>query len=171
VYSARTKAISTSRLTPSRQPKSHTMPADTHLPDEPLTEASPEYGCVVAFDTIVSFAEHWEEDGVHVLRSLDFDVIAGDPDFDRAVDQFVEKAEDLWSYLSGLETITENENETFLTLAPRFLEIYKELERREARRRERVVSIDFSRLRQRGEHQLRNWRPSIPSPASQPSRV
>jgi hypothetical protein len=132
---------------------------------------APEYGCVVAFDTIVSFAEHWEEDGVHVLRSLDFDVISGDTDLDKAIDQFVEKAEDLWSYLSGLETISENENETFLKLAPRFLNIYKELERREASRRKRVVSINFGRIRQRGEHQLRNWRPSIPASVSQPSHA
>lgn len=146
------------------------MPSQqTHGQVEPLTEASPEYGCVMALETIVSFAEHWEEDGVHVLRSLDFDVTAGDRDFQRAVDQFVEKAEDLWSYLSGLETISDNENEMFLKMAPRFLKIYKELERREARRRQRVISINFGRLRQRGEHSLRNWRPSIPAPASQPS--
>jgi hypothetical protein len=135
---------------------------------EPLIEASPEYGCVMAFDTIVSFAEHWEEDGIHVLRSLDFDVVAGDSDFQRAVDQFVEKAEDLWSYLSGLETISDNENEMFLKMAPRFLKIYKELERREASRRKRIVSINFGRLRQRDEHSLRNWRPSTPASASQP---
>ncbi len=141
-----------------------------HTSPEPLSEAAPEYGCVVAFDTIVSFAEHWQEDGIHVLRSLDFDVIAGDADLQKAIDQFVEKAEDLWSYLSNLEIISDNENEMFLKLAPRFLEIYKELERREARRRERVVSINV-RLRQRGENHLRNWRPSIPASVSQPSHA
>lgn len=125
----------------------------------------------MAFDTIVSFAEHWVEDGAHVIRSLDFDVIAGDPDFQRAIDQFVEKAEDLWSYLSGLEVISENENEMFLTMAPRFLKIYKELERREARRRERLISINLGRVRQRGQHSLRNWRPSTPAPVSHLSPV
>lgn len=147
------------------------MDSPTRPHAEPPTEASPEYGCVVAFDTIVSLAEHWEEDGVHVLRSLDFDVISGDPNFQNAVDQFVEKAEDLWSYLSGLETISDNENEMFLKMAPRFLEIYKELERREAKRRKSIVSINLGRLRQRGEHSLRNWRPSKPTSASQPSPV
>lgn len=143
----------------------------TRAQDEPRTEASPEYGCVMAFDTIVSFAEHWREDGIHVIRSLDFDVTAGDSDFQCAVDQFVEKAEDLWSYLSNLETISDNENEMFLNMAPRFLKIYKELERREASRRERVISINFGRFRQRGDHSLRNWRPSIPASVSQPSHV
>ncbi|MGB7589471.1 MAG: hypothetical protein WBM00_12275 [Solirubrobacterales bacterium] len=130
---------------------------------EPPTEASPEYGCVVAFDTNVSFAEHWEEDGIHILRSLDFDVTSGDTDFQKAVDQFVEKAEDLWSYLSGLETTGANENEMFLIMAPRFLEIYRKLERRETKWRESVVSINFGRLRQRGEHSLRSWRPLKPA--------
>jgi hypothetical protein len=148
------------------------MPAATdQIRPEPPTEAAPEYGCVLAFDTIVSFAEHWEEGGVHVIRSLDFDVIAGDEVFQNAIDQFVEKAEDLWSYLSSLEVISDNENEMFLKLAPRFLDIYKELERREASRRERVVSINFGRLRQRGQHHLRNWRPSIPASASHPSHA
>jgi hypothetical protein len=147
------------------------MDSQTRPHAEPLTEAAPEYGRIVAFDTTVSFAEHWEEDGIHILRSMDFDVTAGEADFQKAVDQFVEKAEDLWSYLSNLETISDNENEMFLKMAPRFLEIYKELERREAKRRERIVSISFGRLRQRGEHSLRNWRPSIPASASRPSPV
>lgn len=125
----------------------------------------------MAMGHIVSFAERWEEHGVHVIRSLDFDVTAGDADFQKAVDQFVEKAEDLWSYLSNLETISENENEMFLKLAPRFLELYKEFERREASRRERLISISFGPLRQRGEHSLRNWRPSTPASASQLSRA
>jgi hypothetical protein len=137
----------------------------------PLTEASPEYGCVRVLGHLVSEAEHWEENGVHVLRSVEFDVTAGDPDFQKAVDQLVEKTEDLWSYLSGLETITENENELFLKLAPRFLEIYKELERREQGRRDRWISIQFGRARQRGDHSLRNWRPSRPASVSQPSPV
>jgi hypothetical protein len=147
------------------------MDAPTRSNAEPLTEAAPEYGRISVFDITVSFAEHWEEDGIHVLRSMDFDVTAGDADLQAAVDQFVEKAEDLWSYLSGLETISENENEMFLKMAPRFLEIYKELERREKSRRERVISINLPRFRQRGEHSLRNWRPSNPASASQPSLV
>jgi hypothetical protein len=146
-------------------------PQQPHGQAEPLTEASPEYGRISVFDITVSFAEHWVEDGIHVLRSTDFDLIAGDADFQKAVDQFVEKAEDLWSYLSNLETISDNENEMFLEMAPRFLKIYKELERRESTRRESVISINFGRLRQRGDHSLRNWRPSIPASASRPSPV
>ena len=138
------------------------------------TETSPEYGVVTALDKPISLAEHWIEDDVHVIRSMEFDVIAGHGDFQLAVDQFAEKAEDLWIYLSKQEGITDNENETFLLLADRFLEIYKELERREMRRLEaeqhqRLVSINLNRQRQRGEH-FRNWQPrSTPSLVSQPS--
>ncbi len=147
------------------------MDSRTRQNAQPLTEAAPEYGRISVFDITVSFAEHWVEDGIHVLRSMDFDVIAGAADFQSAIDQFVEKAEDLWSYLSNLETISDNENEMFLKMAPRFLDIYKELERREKSRRERVISINIGRLRQRGQHSLRNWRPSQPASASQPSLV
>jgi hypothetical protein len=144
--------------------------ADRQLP----TETSPEHGVVVALDKPISLAEHWIEDDVHVIRSLEFDVIAGNEDFQLAVDQFAEKAEDLWGYLSKQESISDNENETFLLLADRFLEIYKELERREMKRLEaeqhqRLVSINLNRQRQRGEH-FRNWRPqSLPNSASLPS--
>lgn len=138
------------------------------------TEQSPEYGVVVIADKPISLAEHWVEGNVHVLRSLEFDVIAGSEDFQQAVDQFAEKAEDLWGYLSRQDGISGNENETFVLLAARFLDIYKELERREQARLEeerhqRLVSIHLNRQRQRGEH-LRNWRPrSTPSLVSQPS--
>jgi hypothetical protein len=123
------------------------------------TEAAPNYGGVRVYGLPVGAAEHWMEDDVHVIRGLEFDVIAGDPDFQTAVEKFGEKAEDLWSYLSNQEHLTENENETFLVLAPRFLAIYKELERREAERSQRVLSITFPRFRQRGERHLRNWQP------------
>jgi hypothetical protein len=96
------------------------MPA-TAEKNQALTEAAPERGNVAVFGLPVSNAEHWLEDGVHVLRSTEFDVIAGDPDFQRALEIFCEKAEDLWSYLSTLETISDNENEVFLQLAPRFM--------------------------------------------------
>jgi hypothetical protein len=152
------------------------MAAAAQSGTEPLTEASPEIGTISVLDMFFAEAEHWvEKDGVHVLRGTEFDVIAGDPDFDRAMDQFFEKTQDLWIYLSGLEEITENENETFLVVAPRFHKLYKELERREASRREQIVSFKLNlkrfRTRQRGEH-LRNWRPqSKPASASRLSHA
>ena len=118
------------------------------------TEENPDRGRVAAVGGVVlSDAEHWVEDGVHVIRSTEFPVIAGADDFDGAVDQFGEKLEDLWLYLSEIETLTDNENELFLALAPRFRDIYRELERREAERQRRIIILN---LRRRGAH-LRNW--------------
>jgi hypothetical protein len=123
------------------------------------TEVSPDYGGVQIIGLPVGAAEHWVEDGIHVIRGSEFDVIAGDPDFQTAVEKFGEKAEDLWIYLGNQEHLTENENDTFLVLAARFSAIYKELGRLEAKRRQQVLSINLARLRQRGEQHLRNWQP------------
>jgi hypothetical protein len=135
-----------------------------------LTEAAPEYGTVSLLGLPITDAEHWIEDGVHVLRSLDFDVTVGDRDFWAAVDKLGGSVEDLWSYLSELETITDNENETFVLLASRFQRVFRELEKRERERRRRLIILN---LRKRGQHHFRNWQPlstrpprsSTPSPA------
>lgn len=132
-----------------------------------LTEESPEYGFVTALDIVISAAEHWIEDGVHVLRSTEFDVTAGDPDFRTAIEVFGQKTEDLWAYLGELDGLTENENETFLVLAPRFREVLQELERREQVRRRKIVSVT---LRRRRDH-LRDWQPSTRRTSSKPLPV
>ena len=138
---------------------------DTGGATVPSEEASV-LGCAEWLGVPVSEGERWVEDGVHVIRSTEVDVIAGDPDFDQAVEQFIQKVEDLFLYLSTVEELSDNENETYLRLAPRFLRVYKELERREEERRRRLISISFGRLRQRGEH-YRNWHPiSTPQPSS-----
>lgn len=133
------------------------------------TEATPDLGRITAFGVVVSEAQHWVEDGIHVLRSTEFDLVAGDADFQRAVDLFGEKTQDLFWYLADLPHITEVENDTFVLLAPRFMQIQQELERREAQRRRQLVS--FPRLKRRGAHD-RNWQPlSTPRKFSQPSHA
>jgi hypothetical protein len=130
------------------------------------TEAEPLFGEVQAFGVGLSLAERWVEDGVHIFRSLEFDVVAGDEDFDLAVDHFVRKLENLWTYLSEAEELSENENETFLRLAPRFHNVFKELERRDAEQRRSRLYAARRLLRTRGEHP-RTWLPSsTPRPSS-----
>lgn len=107
----------------------------------PLTEEAPERGRVLRYGQLVSEAERWVEDGVQIIRSTEFDVTAGDPDFKAAVMMFGEKAEDLFWYLSEQDSLTDGENETFLTLAPRFMGIFQELERREAARQRWFISF------------------------------
>lgn len=138
------------------------------LGEGPEHAATP--GLASRFDIVVSEGEHWVEDGEHVLRSTEFDVIAGDPDFERALAKFIDKHEDLWIYLSQVEELTDNENETFLALAPRFVAIHREFERREEERRERLINISFGRVRrlQRGAP-FRAWQSSTQAQSSQPS--
>lgn len=151
-----------------------TATADKHVDLEAATEAAPVCGAAFRLGVRVSDAERWLEDGMHVLRSTEFDVIAGDRDFDGALGQFIDKIEDLWFYLSGLEELTDNENETFLALAPRFLRIHQKLEQLEEDRRRRLISVSFGRLRrlQRGEPLLAWHQSSTPAArSSQPSAV
>lgn len=134
------------------------------MTSEALTEATPERGQVTAFGLLLSEAEHWIEDGIHVVRSSEFDLIAGDQDFMVAVNSLGEKTEDLFWYLGEQESLTENENETFLLLAPRFMGIFQELERRETARR-KTFSVNFRR-----RTQIRDWLPeSTHNTSSQPS--
>ncbi len=141
----------------------------SETPSHPPTEESPDTGRVTAFDVVLSEAEHWVEDSIHVIRSLEFDVVAGDPNFEAAVDQFGQKAEDLWTYLGETDRLTENENETFLLLSRRFHAVLRAYEQEEQRRRRRLISVS-SRLRHGAR--TRQWQPlSTPSTSSQPSLV
>lgn len=145
---------------------------DTTRPQEQPTETSPDLGTITAVELLVSQAAHWIEEGVHILRSTEFDVIAAHEEFDRAVDLFVEKAQDLYDYLAEKEGISDNEAETFLLLHSRLFPIYKALERRELEREEkqrrvRLITVNLKRRNRRGAH-LRTWRPhSTPASASQ----
>jgi hypothetical protein len=127
------------------------------------SEDAPVLGRAKWLGVPISEGERWVEDDVHVIRSTEVDVIAGDADFQQAVEQFIRKVEDLFHYLSTVEELSDNENETYLRLAPRFLKVYKELERREEERRRRLISISFGRLRERGEH-YRYWQQSTSTP-------
>lgn len=97
----------------------------------------------------LSRATRWFEDGLHVIRSTEFDCIAEDPDPDGAVTAFVDNAFDLMLALSDLEQsgeATEGEGETLALLVRRFAHAAWDAERREARRQ-----VAMSRMRRRGE--------------------
>jgi hypothetical protein len=141
-----------------------------HAAGDTTTEESPAYGTLSILGVHITDGERWMEDGVHVLRSLDFGVTVGDRDFSRAVDKLGGALEDLWIYLSELESITENENELFVVLASRFHQVFRELEKRvRERKRQRIIL----NLRRRGEHPFRSWQPQSTRPlrSSTPSVV
>lgn len=132
--------------------------------DDQPTEACPERGEVSLFEGVATFpAEHWlEEDGTHVLRSLEFDVIAGGATLEEAMAAFHDKARDLWVHLGELEEVTEGENELFVAVARRWHAVFAELQRREAERiqmerRRRLINFQFKRARER---HFQHWRTS-----------
>jgi hypothetical protein len=70
-----------------------------HLP----SEDEPSKGIIGLGDVALSRAEYFiDPDGVHVIRSLDFDVKAYADDKNAAVAMFVDNAEDYCSYLVDL---------------------------------------------------------------------
>jgi len=66
------------------------------------SEANAEAGCVVVEDVPISQAEAWLEDGVYVVRSTEFDLLAEDEDFYEALGLFSDRAADYATALSEL---------------------------------------------------------------------
>jgi hypothetical protein len=89
----------------------------------PPTEDKPETGIVGFGDAVLSKAEHFiDDDGVHVVRSLEFDVSAHADDFGSAISMFVDNSDDYCSYLAELaesKKATEHELETLGLLVNR----------------------------------------------------
>ncbi len=92
-------------------------------------------------DRQLSQARAWHEDGVYTLRSTEFDVIAEDEDFDRAIDVFVAWLIDYAALLAervDSSKATEDEARTFAVLSARLFPLLREAEqeqRRHIRRR------------------------------------
>jgi hypothetical protein len=110
-------------------PHSHTASSP------PPTEEKPETGVVGLGDVVLSAAEHFVgDDGVHVIRSLEFDVSTHAEDVDSATTAFVDNAEDYCSYLADLAgsgRATAHELESLALLVKR-LRALREREREEA---------------------------------------
>jgi hypothetical protein len=130
------------------------------------TETKPSSGAVLLGDVELSRAVRWFEDGLHVIRSIEFDCIAEDADPDRAVEAFVDNAFDLMLALSELEQAgeaTEDEHEELALVESRFARAAWDAQRREARRRRARA-----RMRRRGEPYWGRHSParssSLPSP-------
>jgi len=137
----------------------------------PPTEDAPEVGVVAWGDVVLSEAEHYiDPDGVHVIRSLEFDVNAYDEDFETAVGMFVDNAEDYCSYLANLareQTARPHELEMLGSLYERVMAIRNE--------RERELSQDLAVALMRKVNRVfgRNvlapkWRQRMTPPSSSP---
>lgn len=130
-----------------------------------VTEADPELGSASLSlgdaEIMLSAGERWvEPDGEHVIRSVEFDVIAGGATFDEALSKFIDGIFDFAVYLSELDDRADNEDEMFQLLAPRMLRVSRELERcYESRRKKPWISINLPR-RRRSHEDGRGWHPS-----------
>lgn len=118
-------------------------------PPAATSEQSAEQGWVFVSgpdgDCKLSEARAWLEDGVYVLRSTEFDVIAEDEDFDRTIDVFVTWLLDHAALLAELVDTgkaTEDEAATFAVLSARLFPLLRasEAERRRHIRRRRAPS-------------------------------
>lgn len=86
-------------------------------------EPDMETGAVLLGNVELSRAERWTEDGLHVIRSTEFDCIAEHPDADQVVTVFVDNLSDLGVCISELEQTgeaTEGERWTLMLLLGRF---------------------------------------------------
>jgi hypothetical protein len=109
----------------------HSQTTSPRLP----TEDHPERGVIGRGDVVLSKAEHFiDEDGTHVIRSLEFDVSAIADDVDTATSVFIDNADDYCSYLAGLArsgTAVQHELETLGLLTQRLLALHEQERERE----------------------------------------
>jgi len=140
----------------------------------PSAEEHPDYGVIAHSEYGIELCaiEHWVEDGLHVIRAADFDLIALDEDHDKAACKFVEE---VFSLVGALHELvmhgepTPSERELWVLLATPILEAgNRDQEAAEQKRARRL--IDFPRFRRpRGDHSPA-WRQSSgPGKLNQPS--
>lgn len=98
------------------------------LADLPVSE-SPEEGVLTFYGVEVFPALYWVEDGDHVFRSTEFDLLAADRDQYVAIQKFIEMAEDLAGYYSDLTKAgraTEAEADIALEILSRINEVLQQ---------------------------------------------
>jgi hypothetical protein len=125
------------------------------------TEEAPEHGRVVAAGVTVSDGVHWLEDGVHVIRSSEFDLMGQGDDLDDAVTDFIGQALDLLWYLNGeieRDEATDHEIRLAGVLGARLAQAYRQVsEEREAREKQREPFRALSFGRRHKRQRLNAW--------------
>lgn len=137
-----------------------------------LTFDVPEEGELSLYGTRISGVEHWFEDGDHVLRSTEFDLIAGAPSLEEAAERFVESLEDLAEAVGDLvraERSLEHERDVGLVVLGRLAAAYK-AGAREVYRETRLLRVLSLFRRRRGDSRGR-FLPSSAPPSSPPPAV
>jgi hypothetical protein len=131
----------------------------------PPTEDQPMPGTIAVGDVTIAQAEYFVgDDGVHTIRSLEFNVSAHADSLDEAVAMFVVSTEDYCAYLAQLaeaKQAASHELETLGLLAHRVLAVSKD--------RDDIVTTMLRRLRPKPEPV---WLPmTTPTSSKEPSDV
>ncbi len=136
-------------------------------PDGPTAD-DPGYGTIGIYNQPISDVAYWIEGGDHVFRSVEFDIIAGAPDFDEAISKFIDNAEDLATSIAELDgdDRTAQESQDAMTIFQRLAGAYEESERIEQERRRRMRLL---RLLRRRPDSHRGFRPSSSPRTSSPA--
>jgi hypothetical protein len=145
------------------------------------TEADPQCGSIGVGDAVLSSAVRWvEDDGTHVVRSLEFDVYGEGETWDEAFSNFMAHADDLLSLLASVKeegTATEHEEEIGRLLGTRLLTFYQEVirlldDQLEAETRRTAAFMRLLDLRKRPSRpRVDFWPPTHPMTSSKLSPV
>ncbi len=127
----------------------HQAPPQTA--DAARTADHPEFGFIGMEGVVLSEVAYWLEDGHHVFRSTEYDVIVGDADKQTAIAAFVEATEDYADFLAQFESHTVEDLTIATTIFKRLVEIY---ERAQARHHHRRTVLSVLR---RGHDAARGW--------------
>jgi len=125
------------------------------------TEEAPDFGRVVAAGVTLSEGMHWLEEGAHVIRSSEFELIGEGDDLDEAVRSFIGHALDLLAFLT--EEIergeaTNHEVRVAGVLGARLAQAYRQVsEDREAQENQRGPFIALSFGRRHKRQRLNAW--------------
>ncbi len=128
-------------------------------------------GVAGMLDIDLSTAEYWIEGEDHIIRSLEFDVLAGGRTFDEALSRFLTELLAFAVYLGELESPASNEEEMFHRLAPRIARVAQRVEQTTDRSRRSIVGAAIAGVRRRRDtghewHQCSEQPGSaVPSPA------
>lgn len=138
-----------------------------------FTEDAPRHGVIRHTrysDLALCDILRWEEDGLHVVRAADFDLLVVADDPTEATQKFVGEVHSLFVALGELMQrgeATDDEQDLYVRLGTPLIEAFQ---RDEERRQTRLVAIAFPRFRRRGSYMRGDWRSgSSPARPKRPS--
>jgi hypothetical protein len=116
------------------------------------TPEHPEFGVIGMEGFALSNVAYWQEGGLHVFRSTEYDVIVADENKQVAIAAFAEQSEDYAGFLAEFADRTMEDLTISTTILRRLVDIY---ESAQAQRSGRLAII--RKLRGRGHDAAHGW--------------